>query len=118
MYKMYKQLANFMDKYFSIFQCTFRKGNSTQQCLIVLIKKWKSSVDSRISFKALLINLLKVFYCLPHELRLANNFNDFYIYDFNLSALKFICTYLFNREYITKINASYSFFEEILHRVP
>ena len=39
MYKMYKQLANFMDKYFSIFRCTFRKGNSTQQCLIVLIKK-------------------------------------------------------------------------------
>ena len=36
----------FIDKYFSKFQYGFRKGCSTQQCLIALIKKWKSAVDS------------------------------------------------------------------------
>ena len=36
----YKQMATFMDKYFSKFQCGFRKGYSTQKYLIVLIAKW------------------------------------------------------------------------------
>ena len=39
-------MDTFMDKYFSKFQCDFRKGYSTQQCLIALIKKWKNAVNS------------------------------------------------------------------------
>ena len=87
---MYKQKATFMDRYFSKFQCGFRKSYSTQQCLIALIEKWKSAVDSGKSFGALFVFL---------------NLNA---YGFSLSALKFICSYLFNRQQITKINASYS----------
>ena len=34
-----KQIVEFMDLYFSKFQCGFRKGYSTQQCLIAFIEK-------------------------------------------------------------------------------
>ena len=60
-----------MDKYFSEFQCGFRKGYSIQQCLIALIERWKSEVDSGKSFGALLTYLSKAFDYLPQELLLA-----------------------------------------------
>ena len=43
---MYKQAAIFTVKYFSKFQCNFRKGYSTQQCPIALSEKWDSAADS------------------------------------------------------------------------
>ena len=44
---MYKQIVTFMDtyKFFSKFQCGFKKGYSTKQNLIALIEKWKGTVD-------------------------------------------------------------------------
>ena len=101
---MYKQMATFMDKYFSNFQCGFRKSYSTQQCLIALIEKRKSAVDSGKSFGALLTDLPKAFNCLPHKPHLAK----LGAYVFRLSALRLFCSYLFSRQERTKINASYS----------
>ena len=46
----------------------FRKGLSTQQCLLVLLEKWKRSVDKYEAFGALLPDLSKLFDCLHHEL--------------------------------------------------
>ena len=106
-------MATFMDEYSSKFQCGFRRGYSTQQCLISMIKKWKNVVDSGKSFGALLTHLLKAFGCLPHELLLTKS----NAYGFRLSALRFICNYLFNRQQVTKFNASYSSWEEILFGV-
>ena len=42
---MFKQIGDFMGNAFSKFQCDFKKGYSTQQCLIALIKKLKSTTD-------------------------------------------------------------------------
>lgn len=61
----------FMDKYFFKFQYGFRKSCSTQQCLIAMIEKWKSVVDSGKSFEALLADLSKAFDSLTQELLLA-----------------------------------------------
>ena len=79
-----------------------------------MIEKWKSAVDSGKSFRALLTDLSKAFDCLPHAVLLAK-LNAF---GFSLSALRFISSYLFNRKQRTKINASYTFWEEILFGVP
>ena len=51
---MFKQIGDFMENYFSKFQCGFRKGYSTQQCLIALIEKWKSATDKGKFFGSLL----------------------------------------------------------------
>ena len=85
----------------------------TQQSLIALTKKWKSEVDSGKSFGALLTDLSKSFDCLHQELLLAK---------LKRLWLATICIkpywhYPFNREQRTKINASYSSWEEILFGV-
>ena len=60
-----------MKNFFEKFQCGFREGYSTQQCLIASKQKCKSSTDERKSFRVLLINLSKSFDCLPHVLLIA-----------------------------------------------
>ena len=54
---MFKQIGDFMENYFSKFQCGFRKGYSTQQCLIALIEECKSATDKGKSFGVLLTGL-------------------------------------------------------------
>ena len=107
-------MATIMEKYFSKFQCGFRKDYRTQQCLIALIEKQKNLVDSGQAFGALLADLRKGFDCLPLELLLTK----LNAYEFIVSALRLICSYLFNRKQRTKINAIYSSWEDILFGVP
>ena len=95
---MFEQIGNFMENDFSKFQCGFRKGYSTQQCIIALIEKWKSATEKGKSFGALLTDLSKAFDCLPHEL---------------LIAKLHYCIKVFSQ-----INKSYSSSEEILFGVP
>ena len=90
-----------MENVFSKFRCGFRKGYSSQQCLITSIEKWKS--DKGKSFGALLTDLTKAFDFLPHELLIAK----LHAYGFSLAALKHTRSYLSNRKQRTKINESY-----------
>ena len=63
---MFKQIGHFAENvFFSKFQCGFRNGYSTQQCLITLTEKWKSPTDKGKSFEALLTDLSETFDCLP-----------------------------------------------------
>ena len=106
-------MATFTDKYFSKFQCGFRKGYSMQECLLALMEKWKSAVDSGKSFGALLTDLPKAFDCLCYQLLLAK----LNAYGLSLSALRLISGYLFYRQQTSKINASYNSFGRILFGV-
>ena len=107
-------MSQFFDKIFSKYQCGFRKGFSTQQCLLAMLEKWKRSIDNGKSFGALLRDLSKAFGCLDHELLIAK----LNAYGFHLSALKLIHDYLSNRKQRTKINSTYSKWHEILFGVP
>ena len=98
----------------SKFQCGFRKGYSTQYCLLSMLEKWKSAVDKGKSFGALLTDLSKAFDCLSHELLLAK----LYAYEFSIATLRLIHSYLTNRWQRTKINMSDSYWEEIVFGVP
>ena len=109
-----KQIVEFIDPYFSKFQCGFSKGYSTQQCLTAFIEKWKSAIDQGKSFGAVLTDLSKAFDCLPHELVIAR----LHAYGFSLSALRLVNSYLSNRKQRTKIKESFSSWEEILFGVP
>ena len=42
---IYNRIAQFFDKILSKHQCGFRKGHSAQDSLIVLLEKWKESID-------------------------------------------------------------------------
>ena len=110
---MFKEMSQFFDKIFSKYQCGFRKGFSTQQCLLAMLEKWKRSIDNGKSFGALLTDLSKACDCLDHELLIAK----LNAYGFHLSALKLIHDYLSNRKQRTKINSTYSKWHEILFGV-
>ena len=81
---------------------------------MVLLEKWKRSVDRGKTFGALLTDLSKVFDCLDRELLIAK----LNAYGLSLPALRLIHDYLSNRKQRTKINCSYSEWLEIVFGVP
>ena len=111
---IFRQISNYMESFLSKYQCGFRKGLSTQHCLLFMLEKWKREVDNGKVFGIFLTDLSKAFDCLSHELLFAK----LHAYDFSISALRLIYSYLGNRKQRTKINSSYSSWEEILLGVP
>ena len=79
-----------------------------------MIEKWKKAVDNGNIFGAFLTDLSKASACLPRDLIIAK-LNS---YGFNLTALNLIHNYLTKLKQRTKINHSYSAWEDILFGVP
>ena len=107
---LFKQISEYFEPILSKFQCGFRKGYSAQHCLLAMLEKWKSAVDNKRNFGALLTDLSKAFDCLPHDLLLAK----LNAYRFSLPALRLVESYLSNRIQRAKINSEFSSWEEIL----
>ena len=110
---MNKQLSIYFEDILSKFQCGFRKGFSTQHCLLLMLEKWKRAVDNNKVFGVLLTDLSKAFDCISHDLLIAK----LNAYGLSLSALKLVHSYLQNRKQ-RKIGSSYSLWEEIVSGVP
>ena len=66
-----------------------------------MLKKWKSAVDNKRIFGALVTDLSKAFDFLPHDLLLAK----LSAYGFSLPALRLVQSYLSSRKQRTKINS-------------
>ena len=79
-----------------------------------MLQKWKSALDNKKVFGALLTDLSKAFDCLSHDLLIAK----LNAYGFSMAALRLIQNYLSNRKQRTKINTEYSSWKEILFGVP
>ena len=97
---LFKKISRFFYDIFSKYLYGFKKGFSTQQCLLALLEKWNRSTES----------VSKVFYCLNHDL-LIPKLNP---YCFSLPVLRLIQDYLLNRKQVTRINNSYSTWIEIV----
>ena len=111
---IYEQLQSHFENIFSKFQCGFRKGYNAQHCLVVLIEKWKKSVDNGGAFGALFTDLSKAFDCLSHELLIAK----LDAYGLDKKSLRLVNNYLSNRNQRVKINNSFSSWGKILFGVP
>ena len=111
---MFKQISEYFEPILLKLQCGFRTGYSAQHCLVAMLEKWKSAVDNKKTFGALLTNLSKAFDCLSHDLLLAK----LNAYGFNLPVLRLIQSYLSKRKQRTKINSEFSSWEEILFGIP
>ena len=111
---MFKQMQSFFDDIFSKYQYGFRKGFSTQKCLLALLEKWKSSIDRGKVFGTLVTDFSKAFGCLNHDVLIAK----LNAYSFSLPALRLIHVYLLNGKQRTRINNSYSTRMEIIFGLP
>ena len=79
-----------------------------------MLEKWKSVIDNKRNFGALLSDLSKAFDCLPRDLLLAK----LNTYGFNLLAFRLVQSYISNRKQRTKINSEFSSWEKILFGLP
>ena len=65
------QLNPFLDSFFNIGLCGFRKQYSTQSALLNMLRKWQESLSTSGKIGAILMHLSKAFDCLPHDLLIA-----------------------------------------------
>ena len=68
---MFKRMSEYFQSFLSKYQCGCRKGYSAQHCLLSMSQKWKSAIDNRKMFGALLTDLSRAFDCLSHDLLIA-----------------------------------------------
>ena len=87
---MYNEILGYIDKYLFPYLFGFRKGHSTEQCLIIMLEFWKKALDERKYAGAILTDLSKAFDCLNHDLLVAK----LRAYGFEYNSLKFIYSYL------------------------
>ena len=106
---MFKQISEYFEPILSKFRCGFRKGFSAQHCLLSMLEKWKTVVDNKKAFGALLTDLSKAFEFLSHGLLLAK----LNAYGFSLPALRLMQSYQTGNR-----NSEFSSWEEILVGVP
>ena len=101
---MYDQIWTFIETYLSAYLCGFRKGYSTEYCLISMLEKGKKALDEQKIVEILLTDLSKAFDCLNHGLLIAK----LAAYGFDHSALMLIHNYLTGRKQRTKVNNYFS----------
>ena len=111
---MFDQILLYMNNYLSNYLCGFRKGYSTQYCLIIMLEKWKKALDNSKNAGALLTDLYKAFNCLNHELLIAK----LEAYGFDYLALAYVFSYLSCRKQRTKLNNSFSTWSDIKSGIP
>ena len=111
---MHTEIIDFIENSLSPFLFGFRKGHSTEQCLVAMLEAWKLAIGDKGYAGAILTDLSKAFDCLKHDLLIAK----LDAYGFNQDTLKFIRSYLKNRKQRTKVGSVYSKWQEIKHGVP
>ena len=97
---MYNDMYEYMENKLSPYLCGFRKGYSTQYCLMVMLERFRNALDNKNKFGALLTDLSKAFDCIDHELLIAK----VAAYGFDHDSLKMIFSYLTSRKHRTKVN--------------
>ena len=114
---LYPQIYDYFDCIFSKYLGGFRKGHSTQHCLLIMLEKLRGALDKGLVTGILLTDLSKAFDRIPHELLAAK----LYAYGFKKkkkNSVKLIYDYLSGRTQMTKVNNSFSKWLEIMFGVP
>ena len=109
-----RQLHAYFETFLSYLQCGFRKGFSSQHCMLTMIERLKASLDKKGCTGILLTDLSKAFDCVCHELLIAK----LNAYGLSYNALLLINSYFENRYQRVRVNSSYSKWSRIKSGVP
>ena len=111
---MQKQIKGFIISFLSPFLCGCRKGFNTQHALLTLVENWRKGLDNKGFDGAILMDLSKAFDTLNHDLLIAK----LHGYGFQHDTLTLLHSYLSKRWHRTKVNTSFSSWEELIKGVP
>ena len=81
---IFKEISEYFESFLWKYQCGFRKGFSAQHCLLSMLEKWKSAIDNRKMFGALLT--YQRIDCFSHDLLIAK----LNAYGFSIAALRLV----------------------------
>ena len=101
--KLFSQIPDYFEKILSRYQFGFRIGYRTQQYLLIMIEKWRQSLDIGGHYGALLTDLSTAFDCLSHDLLIAK----LHAYGFDIPALRLLHNYLTNGKQCVKIDLTF-----------
>ena len=108
------QLNGFFETKFSKYLCGFRKGHSTQHALFRLLTSWQESLDKDEIVGTVLMDLSKVYDCLPHDLLNAK----LEAYGNGFDSLCLLNDYLSDRYHRVKIDPCKSGWLKLSSSVP
>ena len=111
---MQKQINDFIVSFLCPYLCGYRKGFNTQHALLTLFENWRKSLDNKSFCGAILMGLSKAFDTLNRNLLISK----LHAYGFQHDALKLLHSYLSKRWHRTKVNTSFSSWEELIKAVP
>ena len=106
---MSDQIFAYVQNFMSPYLFGYRKGHSTEQCLMVMIETWRKALDNNGAAGGILTDLSKAFDCLSHDILIAK----LDAYGFGHSALTFIYDYMENRKQRTKVDGKYSSWRDL-----
>ena len=109
---LYIQIYNYFTNIFSKYICGFRKGHSTQHCLLFMLENLRKALDKRLKTGILLTDLSKAFDSISHDLLIAK----LHAYGFCRNVLTLI--YLSDRKQRTKVGDTFSTWRYIMYGVP
>ena len=98
---MQKQFDESLSDLSSKYQCGFRLGYETQNCLLVMIEKLRKVRDKKGIFAAVLTDFSKGFDCISRNLLIAK----LSAYGFDRKSLMIILAYLKSRKQRTRIGS-------------
>ena len=111
---LYIQIYNYFDNIFSKYLCGFRKGHSTQHCLLFMLENLRKALDNRLKTGILLTDLSKAFASISHDLLIAK----LHAYGISRNALTLVYDYLSGRKQRTKVGDTFSTWRYVIYGVP
>ena len=97
-------LVEKMNDLFSPLVAAYRENYNTQNVLIRLLEEWRLYLDNNYFVGAVMVDLSKMFDCIPHDLLIAK----LEAYRFDNNTIRYVYSYLKNRKQCVKINNTYS----------
>ena len=92
----------------------FWKNHSTQHFLVIMLEKWKNTLDKGGFICAIFMDLSKAFDSMNHDLLIAK----LGAYGFQEDVLVFMKSYFMNRKQRIRVNSYFSMWEKIVSGIP